>query len=94
MERLSFRLNVIDGRTESIDKDWDYIRHLRGIPDGSNNMWQVEEDDVELSEMYLDDAMLETYNSDADYHADISEFEWSYDDCEVGSGRVLSRCTD
>ena len=41
MERRSFKLNVENGDTESIDENWDMVRRLNGISDGTNAKWQV-----------------------------------------------------
>ena len=45
MERLSFRLNVRDLRTESIDEELDQIRRMNGLNDGTNRRWYS--DDIE-----------------------------------------------
>ena len=59
---MSFRRNVINGRTDSIDEDWDYARHLNIIPDGTNNRWRVNDGCAELGDIYMDDAMIETHS--------------------------------
>ena len=66
MERKSFRLNVIDGRKESVDEELDYIRRLNGIPDGVNTrrMAGVDHDPSEQ------------------YYADVSDDECSLPDIE------------
>ena len=37
LERRSFRLNILEGRTKSIDDEWAEVRQALGIPDGNNN---------------------------------------------------------
>ena len=36
MEKKSFKLNVLDGSTESIDDEWDRVRCENGLEDGTN----------------------------------------------------------
>ena len=37
VEKKSFRLNIKDGRTESIDDEWSTVAQQLGIPDGTNS---------------------------------------------------------
>ena len=55
VEKRSFRLNVRDGRTESIDDDWNTVRLLNGIPDETTSRRRVVDLSREGWERYLDD---------------------------------------
>ena len=43
VERMSFRLNIHDGRTESIDEDMSHVLRQNGLSDGTNFRRVVEE---------------------------------------------------
>ena len=78
MERKSFRLNVENGDTESIDEDWDRVRRLNGIFDGTNNRREVEEFDFILS------------NTDGSYDAIESGGDCSFQSSVSGIGYQVS----
>ena len=42
IERKSFRLNVVDGDTESIDEEWERTRRVNSVFDGANSRREVE----------------------------------------------------
>ena len=42
VERMSFRLNIHDGRTESIDEDMSHVLRQNGLRDGTNYRRVVE----------------------------------------------------
>ena len=50
MERMSFKLNVLDGSTESIDDEWDRVRRENGMGDGINSTRHAEDEYAVLDE--------------------------------------------
>ena len=83
MERRSFKLNVVSGDTESIDEDWDRVRRVNGLFDGTNARREVNELGERLyetsgSETSGQVANLSVYSESSDvsgegYHAESSD---------------------
>ena len=80
IERRSFRLNVVDGHTESIDEEWDRTRRLSGIFNGTNTRREVD--------------ILELAMITSDY-SNQSEQESNYHTKRSGSSEgYLAECSD
>ena len=81
VERRCFRLNVRDGRTESIDDDWSSVRHMNGIPDETTSRRRAGGRRVSWWEQYLDDE-VEIVNHESYVSGNLDEmwsveYEWS-----------------
>ena len=74
VERKSFRLNVVNGETESIDENWDMVRRLNGLHDGTNNRRVVMMDEMGFSEASNEDMYEQETDTDG-YQAGSSESE-------------------
>ena len=74
MERKSFRLNVVDGRTESIDDYLDYIRRLNGLPDEVNNRRIAGLDDDPNEQYYADVSEDEHSSLESDNQIDRRDY--------------------
>ena len=68
VERLSFKLNIVGGRTESLNEEWDEIRRLNGLPDDINTRRLARDEDDAFEDMY-----------EMGYQADESEYSVSDD---------------
>ena len=79
MEKKSFKLNVLDGSTESIDDEWDRVRRENGLEDGTNRRrvmgggleqeWQDLVDSTD-EQSELSDGRQTDYDG---YQADVSD---------------------
>ena len=65
-ERKSFKLNIVDGRTESLDEDWDMTRRLNGLSDETNNRWHANEVFDQLNMGYQADESDDCLSSELD----------------------------
>ena len=80
VERRTFRLNIENGSTESIDEEWDDLRRYNGISDGTNNVREPSADDLsvyvegESEPESLSDNVV-TDSLEYEYDADVSN-EW------------------
>ena len=80
MEIRSFRLNIVNGSTESIDEETSKIRRACGVGDGTNNRW------------YARNGMnVEQDGSDVEYEyqADVSFSSSDEEESQVNWGRGL-----
>ena len=74
VDRRCFRLNIEDGRTESIDEEWAEVRNMYGFPDGTNNRRHAMKDEwLGGGEVFgVSDTIV---NGERGYQADVSEDE-------------------
>ena len=102
VERRSLRLNIYDGRTESVDEEWLEILRLNGLQDGTNSRRQA----VELHEdEAVDDNLLlqavpymdlvresneEEYNASDEYEYESDEGDYSIPGARCRTGATLS----
>ena len=95
IEKKSFKLNVLDGSTESIDEEWDMVRRINGLEDGTNSRRVVcggYEDEWQDSEEHsgISDDGREWQDSDEQSEA-RDEICLEYDDgyqADISDGRA------
>ena len=97
IERRSLRLNIYNGRTESLDEEWIETLRLNGLQDGTNSRRLVCESDVEA----VDDNVLlqaessdESYNASDEYESDENELSNSSAWCCTGATLSANECDD
>ena len=71
IEVKSFRLNVVDGRTESIDEELEGILRACGQDDGTNTRWYADSGEP-----------VESGTPELEYQADISRSSSEREECE------------
>ena len=72
LDRMGFRRNIVDGRTESLDDSWNEVRQALGIPDGTNNRRLVGTD---LSGQDGVRSVADEENSSVEEYAGNKEYE-------------------